>query len=188
VTAMRLIGLAGPARTGKDTIAQILETAGWRPMQFADPIKRMLHAGIGDDAVQDGPAKEEPIADLGVSPRELAQTLGDEWGRKTVRKTVWIRLLERRINQLCLDAAPHAPPDIVVTDVRYPNEAEWIRGIGGAVWHVRRAAAPAVRSHASEAGVGIEPGERIIRNDGTRAELIETVEPALAAIDDEVTR
>lgn len=181
---MRLIGLAGPARSGKDTVAEILRADGWITIGFADPVKHMLRAGFGPEATAEA-RKEEPIEWLGVSPRELMQTLGTEWGRQTIAHDLWVRVAERRIAQM--SACGAADVDVAITDVRFDNEAEWIRAIGGKVWHLRRPNAPGVRPHASEAGVGLETDDTILLNDGTLDDLIDTVADALREIDQGAT-
>lgn len=81
---MRLIGIAGPARAGKDTLCSyMLDNLGddWTRSSFADPLKEMLRA-IGVDCSDD--AKAVVSDDYGVTPRHMMQTLGTEWGRNLI--------------------------------------------------------------------------------------------------------
>lgn len=177
---MRLIGIAGPARSGKDTVAEILRAERWVTIAIADPLKAMMRAGLGSD-IYDGD-KEQPIEWLGISPRELDQTLGTEWGRNMINRGLWIMLTERRIQGMAQVAGEEL--NIALTDVRFENEAEWIRAHGGAIWHLVRGDRPSVRAHSSEAGIGMEPEDQVIYNDGTIDDLIYAVADALRHIDD----
>ena len=165
---MRIIGIAGAARTGKSTAAMhLIDSHGFAEYAFAQPIKEMLRAGFGlTDEQLFGAKKEEIIPWLGVSPRRLAQTLGTEWGRQLVADDVWLRLAWQ-----WLGALPRYTPGAVFSDVRFENEAAFIRHHGGTVVHLVRDDAPSVEAHASESGV--RPGFRDyqIRNDGSVAEL-----------------
>lgn len=60
---------------------------------------------------------------------------------------------------------------LIITDTRFENEAAFIRGAGGTIWHIDRAAAPRVRAHASEAGVSRQADDRIIDNNGSLNDL-----------------
>jgi len=83
------------------------------------------------------------------SPRVALQRLGTDFGR-ALDETVWVRTgLERaRLNAL------HARPQtgrVVVSDVRFPDEARAIRAVGGHVWWIERPGfAPGPEAHASE--------------------------------------
>jgi len=92
---MRLIGLTGPAGSGKDTVARLLcEQHGFVQMAFADPLRAMLKAGLGltDEELHRRDLKEAPLEWLGKSPRQLLQTLGTEWGRQHVHPHLWLEL------------------------------------------------------------------------------------------------
>lgn len=161
-----VIGIAGPARAGKDTVASYILGArgyGYR-YGFADPIKRMLLALNIDCTdpfwVQN---KESEIPALGVSLRHLLQTLGTEWGRRLVNPDLWVILAKQQLAD--------AGPGMVVSDVRFENEAKWIRSIGGLIIHLRRKDAQQVKPHESEFGIAIEPVDVCIGNNGTLEQL-----------------
>lgn len=169
---MKIIGITGPARSGKDTLAgEILRLAdnGTR-MSFAAPIRSFI-AGLLDVTVselEDGFIKESPQADFGgKSPRQMMQTLGTEWGRELIDQNLWITVARRKLQGL---AAVHRSvrPDVVVfSDVRFENEAAMIRSAGGTIIHLSRRDAVPVNSHVSEAGVLRAVEDRAIQNDGT---------------------
>jgi hypothetical protein len=160
-----VIGFAGKARTGKDTaVSMLLEMADGYRYAFADPIKRMTDAlGIerGDDT-----NKEEVIPELGVSRRHMWQTLGTEWGRNLVNKDIWLILAKWELDSF--------GPGMVISDVRFENEADWIRSQGGRIVHISRKDAPKITgssTHQSEAGIEHKYGDFILYNDGTLDQL-----------------
>ena len=178
---MTLIGLTGPAGAGKDTVAATLAREyDFVRMSFASPIKDALVSMFGlDRAVFSGAAKEAPIDWLGKSPRQLMQTLGTEWGRGLVRDDVWIRHAERRLAyHLAISGR------IVITDVRFDNEAAWLRRRGGHVWHVVRTDRARVNPHTSEAGVQFdaEAGDDLIDNNHGLDHLADAIRDAVGPI------
>lgn len=106
---MRLIGIAGPARAGKDTLASyMLDNLDgvWSRSSFADPLKEMLRA-IGVDCSDD--KKAVVSDDYGVTPRHMMQTLGTEWGREMIHGNIWVEAFARLNAGKC----------VIVPDVRF---------------------------------------------------------------------
>lgn len=171
-----LIGLCGAAGSGKDTVASILrETAQFYRVAFADPLYEMISVvtGLLPEDLQDRELKEAEIDWIGKSPRQLLQTLGTEWGRGMVSESIWIDIGMRRIDRLLADGR-----NVVVTDVRFDNEAAAIKGAGGEVWQIVRGEG-CVRGvsmrHASEAGVAQTLVDRVVGNWSTLEKLRQTV-------------
>jgi hypothetical protein len=146
--AINIIGLTGKAGAGKDSVADYLVAAhGFIKLSFASPIKAGLNAMFGwtDEDWANRAWKERVQPLLGKSPRQLAQTLGTEWGRQTVYNDIWV--------DATLTAAPRFKR-VVIADVRFDNEAEAILAqTGSAVFDVQRHTAPEVAAHSSEGGV-----------------------------------
>ena len=173
---MILIGLTGRAQSGKDSVADYLEVQhGFIGMAFADPIKNALLAMFDED-IDDGRDKEAVIDWIGKSSRELMQTLGTEWGRQMIHEDVWVRCLERALDENLDTNDPHP---IVLTDVRFENEARWVRQRGGTIWRIERPDARAARAHSSEAGIPDDLVGLVIVNDGTLDRLHAKVNTAL---------
>lgn len=161
-----LIGLSGRARSGKDTVRDfILACRGGYSYSFADPIYAMVHYGLGLNLREEywQKRKEEPIEVLGKSPRQILQTLGTEWGRQMVHPDLWLILAKAKLMEL--------GPGMVIADVRFNNEATWIRANGGVIVHIDRPDATKVNPHASEQGVTFEEGDIVIHNHAGLAEL-----------------
>ncbi len=171
----RLVGIAGRAGAGKDLVASMIPGA-W-VIGLADPLYAMLAAmlRVSVDSLRDRGTKELPIEWLGRSPRHLLQTLGTEWGREHVAQDVWMRLAAKRAD----DMVAAGVRVVVVADVRFPDEAAWIRDRGGEVWHLRRPGTDAPSTHVTEAGVAVVGDEPVIVNDGTIEDLRRTVEKLL---------
>jgi hypothetical protein len=155
-----LIGITGRARAGKDTLGdQLCQLGGYYPLSFALPLKMGLIAMFGwDQRHVNGELKEVVDPELGISPRVAMQTLGTEWAREVIGADVWVKVMGKRIK-----ASPH--PRIVITDVRFPNEAAYIRA-NGVLVHVERSLAPEVAKHSSEATICPAEGDFVFNNDG----------------------
>ena len=145
-----IIGLTGRAGAGKSTVAAYLEHE-WAMHQiaFAEPIQSMLcqlfsMAGIDGAWTADRTLKELPTT-LGWSYRHLAQSLGTEWARHQLADDFWLRVAGARIDAPLMQAE-----HVVISDVRFPNEAEWVRARGGVIVQVLREGLPSVRQHESE--------------------------------------
>lgn len=168
-----LIGLTGAAGAGKDTVARMLvEAHGGRIAAFAGPLYDFVATitGIPAHRLADRAVKEAVIPWLGKSPRQLLQTLGTEWGRQSVSEDIWVRSLLERIKPW-----RDAGLLVVVTDVRFDNEADAIADAGGEVWRVVRPGwrclTEDAQKHASEAGVSDRLVALTLTNDGTLDDL-----------------
>lgn len=146
-----IVGLIGRAGNGKDTAgAHLVDRWGFVRYAFAAPLRQMLEALAADCNIspawlRDRALKEQPITGLGVSYRQMSQELGTGWGRG-MHPDFWLRVAERVLG---LPGAP-VHDRIVITDVRFVNEADWIRRHGGTLWRITRPQAAEVRSHISE--------------------------------------
>jgi hypothetical protein len=168
-----LIGIAGKARSGKDTVGNFIVSAvGGYCFGFADPIRSMMRQiGIDMSDPYWTDHKEEVIPALGVSPRYLMQTLGTEWGRELVNPDLWVTIAKQRVLSSGSSLA-------IATDVRFENEAAWIRDMGGTIIHIRRKL-DKNDQHASEAGVAVQPSDITIDNDRDLEDLQHATHEAL---------
>jgi dephospho-CoA kinase len=116
---MPLIGLAGYMQSGKTTCAKHLNTEGWTRVAFADALKEEL-TRLGWDGIKD------------KRGRRLLQQFGQTM--RGYNPDYWIkRWLERyyHLKRIGIEC-------IVCDDVRYPNEVECIRRLGGCVVRIDR--------------------------------------------------
>lgn len=151
-----LVGFVGLKRSGKDTAAQALVNRGWTRMAFADPLKEMsmklrgvwvqVPAGVELDAVipsvgggllgRGGGFAQyhyvvdalgmEKAKDLVPDVRTLLQTLGTDCVRGTFGSTAWVELAEQNIHE-----ALTRGESVVLTDVRFDEELDLVRRLGG---------------------------------------------------------
>lgn len=162
---MLIIGIAGPARSGKDTLCQfLLKTYGQAGARyaFADPMKEAIKKAFClDEQHVNGNLKETPIPELGSkSPRYILQTFGTDYAREYITAGIWLRVAERYIAAL-------NKPVIVIPDVRFENEAEWVRQQNGVIVHLQRADAETINAHISENGIRQQPEDFVIENNGS---------------------
>ena len=193
-----LIGLTGPAGSGKDTVADYLcATNGFSRYAYADPLRLEIAQafGIPVDLLLDRERKEKPTDLLALercqnkffveyiferfygpvnqtrkqprSPRWIMQKWGTDYRRELTDENYWIRQAENAIADM--DRA--GITRIVVTDVRFEDEAEFIRARGGQVWHLHRPDLLAVNPHISERGVAIHDDDIEIINSSTIGNL-----------------
>lgn len=177
-----IIGLLGPAGSGKDTVREILAKHGYYGLAFADPIREMLKplllaCGVDLSYMTARHLKEQPMPVLGVSYRQLAQTLGTEWGRAQ-GPDFWLRIAAASMMEVSIST--FGPPLFVISDVRFPNEAEWIRNLGGQVWRIDRPGVAPVREHTSETLVETITPDFVLDNNGSLDDLQVAVAAALA--------
>lgn len=168
-----IIGFCGYAGVGKDTAANAIGEYCERQLgkpgrfAFADPMRDMLLAlGVPAEYMVDRNLKEQPIPGLGRSYRQLAQTLGTEWGRVCHGEDFWVRALAARVDKFDGDV-------VLIPDVRFPNEAKWIRSQGGYLARITRPAWAAVNPHESERHVAEMSAEFEMLNTGSKEDLEE---------------
>lgn len=168
-----LIGLAARAQSGKSTAASHLKTqAGYKEDSFAAPIRQFVATLLGLTVAEMEPVKEKVVDWLGKSPRQMMQTFGTDWGREKVHPDIWIEACMQRI-------ARDPKGRYVISDLRFDNEADAIRRMGGAVVHIVRPDALVVNSHASEAGVKRAAGDFLIVNDGPLEQFHKAIDDLL---------
>lgn len=147
---IRLIALTGRAHSGKSSLAKMLAKtvplAKFHQYAFASPIKLTVNALFGwDQRHSEGALKEIVDPAWGVSPRRAYQTFGTDWGRSMICDDIWLKYAEHT-------AAQHY--GMLITDLRFENEAAWVRRRNGLIVHVRRAGDFGIQSdHPSERGI-----------------------------------
>ncbi len=183
---MRIIGLTGYARSGKDTVGSLIRqqaaAVGARVdlLSFAAPLKAFCAEvfGFSDDQLY-GNGRDTPDSrwtrpdGTPLTARYALQTLGTEWGRNCDPE-IWTKAGMRRAAKSFADL-------VVFTDVRFVNEAAAIRKAGGEIWRIARGAQ--AHNHPSEAAIwSPEMDLRItaeIHNTGSLADLAVLVKQAL---------
>lgn len=161
-TKPNLIGIAGFARSGKDTIgAYLAERHGYQRSAFADKLRELAYELDGViDVDLPGHSYEtyaRAIDHLGYEEakrrypdlRDHLVALG-AGARKVLGPDVWLdALLPRPVPGF--EALSISPFDrIVVSDVRYVNEAKRIQALGGTLVYVSRSAVTAANGEEAQ--------------------------------------
>ena len=140
-----IIGLIGFISSGKGTVGDLLESKGFYKDSFATPLKDACSVMFGwprellegDTEVSRSWREQQDSFwtekfGYSFSPRLALQLMGTEAGRDVFHKDIWvISLLNRSKNK-----------DVVVTDVRFKNEIEYIQNNGGIVVRIKRGEDP----------------------------------------------
>ncbi len=161
-----IIGLAGYAQSGKDTVAEILiNRFGYKRVAFADKLKEFAY----DTNPIVGYVAGEPItlkhvvdrdgwesAKTNTNIRRYLQDIGLA-ARNHFSQTFWVDQAMRQVTDL----------KVVITDVRFINEADTIRLNGGQIWRIQRPGVGAVNGHVSESQMDDYEVDQTIVNDGT---------------------
>ncbi len=172
---MKLIGLAGKAGSGKDTLGEYLITKyNIKSYALAEPLKKA--ASIAFDiplkCFYNSELKETLVDDWHMTPRELMQTLGTEYTRDVFRKDIWIRQGHKKWLE-CQKKNKHYA--FLVTDIRFQNDAEWLKNEGGIIIKVKRDAAKNM-DHESEIGFTENLVDYVIDNNSSLEEFYKNIE------------
>jgi len=163
-----VIGLSAYAQSGKDTVAdRLVEKHGYTKMSFASPIREALlrlDPRINLEGLPPGVTLSQSVkisgweslkADSFGDVRGLLQRMGTEVGREMFGEDIWA------------DYAINSIPDgakVVFADVRYPNEANAIRNLGGYIWRIVRNGVGPANDHTSESAMDSYEFDAVLKN------------------------
>lgn len=100
-----------------------------------------------------------------TTPRLILQLLGTECGREIIHPNIWINATMNAV-------ARNHLPGAIITDVRFPNEAEAVKKKGGIVIRIERSSENSSDNHPSEIALDdYENFDYKIYNDGTLEDL-----------------
>jgi hypothetical protein len=171
----QVVGLIGLKGAGKDTAAAFLKTRGFVRVAFADALYLEVAQtySVELDLLQNRDTKETPLEALPLkhcrdtrfiavcrildpngtneeflekwrSPRQILQWWGTDYRRKIDKDAYWLDIVRDVI-----EADPGA--NFVITDVRFPNEAQFVTDIGGKLARIRRPSLEALAAQEREA-------------------------------------
>jgi len=115
---------------------------------------------------------DDEIEEIPMTVRELLQKLGTEAMREGLHRNVWVNALFADYRPIKL--SQDDPSYWLVTDTRFPNEAEAITERGGILLRIERPGA-STGDHPSETALDDYPFEHVIMNDGDLNDLINKV-------------
>lgn len=175
-----ILGLIGHKQHGKTTVANYLvREHGFIALSFADGVRALAEAidplvdvrqlGSGIAAMrytevlsQYGYEQAKALPDV----RRLLQRIGTEGCREVFGMHVWVTALAHRLETVLSTAT--VTPNVVIPDVRFPNEVEFVREMGG---HLARVYRPrfdlGIDPHPSEKFVDTMEVDTDIQNDST---------------------
>tara|TARA_Y100000034_G_C6909605_1_gene423581 strand:+ start:378 stop:980 length:603 start_codon:yes stop_codon:yes gene_type:complete len=197
-----IIGAVGFIGSGKNAVGDILTRYhGFQQESFASTLKdvaaklfdwpRELLEGNTDKSrkwrEEIDPLWSEMLGIPDFTPRKALQLLGTDVLRQGFHQDIWMLCLKKRlINIDC---------DVVITDVRFPNEMDMIKSLGGEIWMIHRGPLPNYWNIARHNKVGmhiqypdIHPSEyewisgswkHELLNDGKFSDLIRNVNSCL---------
>ena len=157
-----IIGLCGAISSGKDTLASKLSYAGFKRYKFADPLYAM--ASALDPAFHPNmshSAKASYLLDTAIfgTRRNFLQQLGTEFLRNTINEDFFLLHMKDAILTHLND---YPTMGIVISDVRFENEANLIRDMGGAIIHLKPDWECPTSDHASDQAVPYAKGDSIL--------------------------
>lgn len=173
-----IIGLSGYARSGKDTVADYLvDNYGFKRVAFADEIRKALLAinpfvpnayFLKDVVEHEGWEVAKTIPHVRVMMQNFGVFVRDEWGAQ-----FWINQAFRHMDKNCRDEQGELH-HVVITDVRFKNEADSITGWtakNGTVVRVNRPSVQAINNHISETELDDYAFKHILNNDSDLYDL-----------------
>lgn len=153
----QLIGIVGKIGVGKSTAANYLEEKlQFKEVSFAFPLKKIaIELGFKENEVFGTQEEKLEKNELwNISGREFLQKFGTDICRNTLPEMfpsmsgIWIKLGRQKIEELM-----KTNYNVVISDVRFPDEAEMIRELGGKIVRIERDTGETkceVNTHASE--------------------------------------
>lgn len=200
-----LIGISGKIGTGKDTVALMIRAidfakkhpdrverfwkcdieslilkmirgdagighADFEIKKYASKLKQIggLILGVPPRSFEFREWKEAPLGGVwgDLTPRLLLQKLGTEGGRELIHENIWVNALFADLKE---------DSKWIITDVRFPNEADEIKRRGGYLIRVERDVADS-GNHPSETALDDYEGfDEVIFNESGLLQLIEKV-------------
>jgi len=183
---MITIGLTGPSGAGKDTVARVLEQRfRIATLSFATVLKReIVDAFDADEALFFDPALKMKATDgltlrccrdpgfveyaweIGHLDTVTPRTIMERWGdyRRAADTDYFVRRAEQTLGLYermgGLDA-------VLITDVRFANEAQMLADVGGELWRVTQPGLVRQSHHRSQHELDNWPVAAEIVNDGT---------------------
>jgi phosphomevalonate kinase len=131
---MKLIGLSGKLGSGKNYIAEKIIAPYFKDkyniliIGFGDQVKNELYArdlSLTYDSLYDQKSYES---------RKKLQEYATEHGREKYNEDMWIRGVDIQIETFCRRSSKEAL--VIICDVRFINEAEYIKSKNGLVFRI----------------------------------------------------
>lgn len=160
---MIIIGISGKKYSGKTTLAKVIAECKSDTViiNFADALKEEV-AKACDVTVEFIEANKKDF-------RTILQWWGTDFRRKFNKDNYWLA----RWIQKCKNLTPE-PKLVIAADVRFKNEADLVKQLGGYLVRVERIT-NVIDNHPSETELDDYKFDLVVTNNGTLEELRETV-------------
>jgi len=139
---MSIVALCGLAGSGKGTCGDILQEYHFVKMSFADSLKDAVSSifGWNRDLLEGDTVESRNFREIvdpfwsnkfgrDITPRIILQEIGTDLFRDKFLDSIWIDSLERKLSKY---------DDVVICDVRFPNEIEFLASVGAKIIEVSR--------------------------------------------------
>lgn len=140
---MKLIGLSGRAGSGKDTVANyMVNNYNYTKLSFGKVLKDVVSCIFGwPRYLLEGDTKESrefrekedkwwsEHLKIKITPRIAMQKIGTDVFRMHFHQDIWLLILKKQITKY---------DKIVVTDIRFLNEYNMIKNMGGNVFKISK--------------------------------------------------
>lgn len=159
------------------------EASGWEIKKWAGKLKTManLFTGIPVEKFEDQDFKKTMLgSEWNMSVRDFLQRLGTDAIRDGLHTNAWVNALMADYKKIDYndDEQPEFP-NWIITDTRFPNEAQAIKDAGGLVIRVDRPGVKPINNHSSEIGLDDWKFDYKIANVSDLKALTGTVETIL---------
>jgi len=188
-----IIGISGYSGSGKDLVGTIIQEISlnkWHIKKWAGKLKTIasILTGIPVENFEDqefkktllgpewGTVKDIPLNGVPVfadiqfnslmSVRDFLQKLGTDAIRDNLHENTWV-------NATLADYTTES--NWIITDTRFPNEAEAIKKAGGIVIRINRPGVQPINPHPSETSLDDWNFDAVINNDGDVADIVHKV-------------
>jgi len=178
-----IVGLTGKKQSGKSTIAKYLvEECGFIEYSIASPLKEIskILCGFTEQQLNTTQERKETVdLNVGISPREFLQVFGTEICRNLIpfylpnmnlgkSKIIWVHLLSQFLLK-------NQHRNIVISDVRFPDEVDEIKDNNGIVIHIDRYMMNADKFQLHSSETQTLKYDYIVKNDKDVCKLLENV-------------
>ena len=149
------------------------EQSGWEIKKWAGKLKTIasMLTGIPVEKFEDQQFKKTDLGpEWDMTVRDFLQKLGTDAVRDGLHSNAWV-------NALMSDYTNESK--WVITDTRFPNEAEAIRKKDGIMIRVERSGVKPINNHPSETGLDDYTFDHVIKNNGSIEDLLLKVKSIL---------
>jgi dephospho-CoA kinase len=176
----KLIGMIGRKRSGKDTFGEyIVNKHGYNNVSLAKPLKEACKIIFNLSDEQLDTDKEIPDSRWGnITPRKILQLVGTELFRDELNKqskelnsigeTIWITNFKQWYSK-------NKDSNVVITDIRFEDEAKMVRDLGGTLINITRNT-ELQDKHISENEIDNIKAHYYIENNGTLKEFYDKID------------